>query len=92
MNEMKWIPVAERLPDDGTPVLVVNDDGEMIVARYKDDDWYYKYCNYDYDVWDYGENGIPTHWMPLPPPPDKPETTYNPPINWCGEEPIGEET
>lgn len=64
-----WIPVSERLPDEHEFVLVCNDDGEMMIAKmagcyYKY--WVYKYCAYDTDCWDENENGLITHWMPLP--------------------------
>lgn len=67
----RWIPVEESLPDDNTPVLVVNDDGKVIVAKHEKDifGWYLKYSEYDFDVWDACENGAITHWMPLPEPP-----------------------
>lgn len=63
-----WIPVTERIPADGSDILVYCDDGEesRIVA-----------CNYDNGVWfDCVFNTVMvfkniTHWMPLPKPPKK---------------------
>lgn len=37
-NVGKWIPVEERLPKDHERVLVVNDDGKMMVAQRAEDD------------------------------------------------------
>lgn len=66
--QQKWIPVSERIPEDGSDILVYCDDGEesRIVA-----------CNYDNGVWfDCVFNTVMvfkniTHWMPLPKPPKK---------------------
>lgn len=32
-------------------------------------EWYYKYTNYDFDIWDNEEQGPVCYWMPLPEPP-----------------------
>jgi len=66
--QSRWIPVSERIPEDGSDILVYCDDGEesRIVA-----------CNYDNGVWfDCVFNTVMvfkniTHWMPLPKPPKK---------------------
>lgn len=66
VNNGGWIPVTERIPADGSDILVYCDDGEesRIVA-----------CNYDNGVWfDCVFNTVMvfkniTHWMPLPEPP-----------------------
>lgn len=67
----RWIPVTERLPEDGVFVLVCNDDGHMMIAKYESEvlGWYYKYTNYDFDMWDNEEQGPVCYWMPLPEPP-----------------------
>lgn len=69
----EWISVEERLPEDSVFVLVVNDDGQMMIARYNHGvpRWEYKYTNYDWDVWDDDLQGPITHWMPLPEPPEE---------------------
>lgn len=69
--ERKWIPVTERLPEDGKFVLVCNDDGHMMIAKHETEtyEWYYKYTNYDFDIWDNEEQGPVRYWMPLPEPP-----------------------
>lgn len=66
-----WVPVTERLPEDGKFVLVCNDDGHMMIAKHETEtcEWYYKYTNYDFDIWDNEEQGPVCYWMPLPEPP-----------------------
>ena len=67
----QWIPVTERLPKDGEFALVCNDDGHMMIAKHETEtyEWYYKYTNYDFDIWDNEEQGPVRYWMPLPEPP-----------------------
>ena len=69
----EWISVEDRLPCDGLFVLVCNDDGHMMIAKYESEmvRWEYKYTNYDHDVWDDDEQGPVCWWMPLPPEPPK---------------------
>ena len=71
LSKPKWIPVTERLPEDGEFVLVCNDDGHMLIAKHETEtyEWYYKYTNYDFDIWDNEEQGPVCYWMPLPEPP-----------------------
>ena len=73
----KWIPVTERLPEDGLPrfskvkqikVLTASrsDKGVITVRsqmRYRD-----SWCNEERWRWKYSGSEI-THWMPLPEPP-----------------------
>lgn len=68
-----WIPVTERLPEEGIFVLVCNDDVHMMIAKYETEtyEWYYKYTNYDFDIWDNEEQGPVCYWMPLPEPPEE---------------------
>ena len=67
----KWIPVTGRLPEDGKFVLVCNDDWHMMIAKHETEtyEWYYKYMNYDFDIWDNEEQGPVRYWIPLPEPP-----------------------
>ena len=63
-----WIPVTERLPDDGSDILAYTENGEdaRIVP-----------ANYDRGIWfDCCFNRVAeniTHWMPLPEPPEEGE-------------------
>lgn len=65
----RWIPVSERLPEDGVWVLVYV-HGDIGLA------WVKHYSDLPEDVW-YGlgegfrlVDDAPTHWMPLPPKPE----------------------
>jgi hypothetical protein len=80
----EWQPIA-TLPHDGDeadrekcghwhgPVLLYVPDqygGVMVVAQMDSDMWLYGPCP-DGDTRTYGDLGAePTHWMPLPPPPN----------------------
>jgi hypothetical protein len=55
----KWIPVTERLPEENTAVIAVDDNGNVFECLYAYDGW---------DLWD-DNTIIVTHWMPLPEPP-----------------------
>lgn len=52
----RWIPVTERLPQKGVDVLVTYPDRHINMGTAGYDDWI------DEDV----EDGLVTHWMPLP--------------------------
>lgn len=69
----EWISVKDRMPEDGIFVLVCNDDGHMMIAKWESEvvRWEYKYMNYDWDVWDEEEQGPICYWMPLPEPPEE---------------------
>lgn len=55
--ESRWVPVGERLPEDGYTVLAV-DGNEMIGTAFLQlGIWYVDGCLDDGDV---------THWLPLP--------------------------
>jgi hypothetical protein len=58
---MEWQPI-ETAPKDGTKVLIVDDDGVVDVAAYL--------IGKRYGYWDTETFCCPTHWMPLPPPPN----------------------
>lgn len=62
-NAFQWISVKDRLPAVDTRVLVY-EDGVMIVNAISS-------LNHRWDLYDNGENCRPTHWMPLPKPPEK---------------------
>lgn len=79
---MEWQPI-ETAPKNGTKVLIVNDDGAMAVAHYieqwnersefvrkaKDGD-VFRTVREEIGYWDTDTAYCPTHWMPLPPPPN----------------------
>jgi hypothetical protein len=64
----RWIPVTERMPDNGVEVLTWNPTGPyQTVACWVGNEWSSGDCRADaYDRFE--EEGI-THWMPLPAPP-----------------------
>lgn len=57
----QWIPVAERLPGDWCPVLVVLRDIEKpLIGSYRNNAWFWEKFGTTF------VNGAVTHWMPLP--------------------------
>lgn len=54
----RWIPVSERLPEQGQEVIVY--DGGVLKPKV----FCYLFWNKDYNSW-----ARITHWMPLPEPP-----------------------
>lgn len=72
---MGWQPI-ETAPKDGTAVLVANKNGAWI-AKYEpvyqsgyrpENPWFSLMLNHDHVR--KGKPYAPTHWMPLPPPPN----------------------
>lgn len=61
-NKPRWIPVTERLPEDGTEVLAFNKTGFAYVDCWTDGKWK---INSMVDE----EHESVTHWMQLPEPP-----------------------
>lgn len=60
----KWIPVTERLPKDWEDVLVRLQCGDCVVAARSGPIWRVRWFNGRLDR-------EPTHWMPLPEPPEE---------------------
>lgn len=64
LEEMGWIPVAERLPDDVMTVLIAQEDGEVWVGYHDAGEWFYASAD---------PAGVAvTHWRDLPPHPSIP--------------------
>lgn len=58
--EQRWIPVAERLPEDGTYLTTL--DGELVGQEKP----FTGMCGIENGKWD--EDGCVIAWMPLPEP------------------------
>lgn len=54
---MRWIPVSERMPETGVPVLGHLNGGCEVVWMLEGHKWYGPF-GYAYDA--------PSHWMPIP--------------------------
>ena len=71
VRPVKWIPVTERLPDTGVDVLV-KFPHNMAVASIDIGEWVVNsgdgWCT---DINLAGGEKNPTHWMPLPQPPEE---------------------
>lgn len=74
VQQMRWIPVEERLPEENVTVLAFNADPhaeKYVLARYRVVVYFgYCWCQFDqeYDSWCASCWKV-THWMPLPPGP-----------------------
>lgn len=67
MDQMEWISVNDRLPDNDTDVLLLF-PRNMAVGYYHYDEWSVASGDDMYTcVREHEER--PTHWMPLPAPP-----------------------
>jgi len=82
----KWIPVSEKLPENGQTVLILH-YGECGMATFDgnpeniDGDSFYPSFCFETSRWWWDENNYcngsdddcPTHWQPLPEPPESEE-------------------
>lgn len=66
-----WQPI-ETAPKDGTPILVINDSGDMAVCAWAEQygcHGWYATTAFNYEG--FGDmRGFEKRWMPLPPPPE----------------------
>ncbi len=79
---MRWIPVDERLPEEGEYVSVLFGKDEKTVGSWftETETEEYETIGFEYkqwEVWNFGDNKFkyvdnpPTHWMPLPAVPER---------------------
>lgn len=71
IREQRWIPVTERLPEKQKDVLIYFENGNAAVGFWHDQDedvtfW----CAYTDGGYYTDCEAEPTHWMPLPEPPE----------------------
>ena len=59
----EWIPVTERLPEEGVPVLCACRANIYSVMKWDGIDWYENPTHIYM-------GGFVTHWMPIPEPPE----------------------
>ncbi len=65
-----WIPTVERLPEENVDCLVYPASEEIVIARLVKGNFYYWWFDaFDSPDWVKVE-GVVTHWMPLPKPPE----------------------
>lgn len=70
LSKPHWIPVTERLPEDGVYVLGRYKNNEMAVVSVLDHDEDFTFWRAQTDEgWEADCDTEPTHWMPLPEPP-----------------------
>jgi len=81
LEQYRWIPCSERLPDEGEFVKVLFGDKEYSVGSWflETETEEYQVNGFEYnqwEVWNFGTSKFeyvdnkPTHWMPLPPAPE----------------------
>ena len=67
--QLEWLDI-ETAPKDGTNILITNKANDTFVCHYREGFWYSDF----YDGYDYGYLfSEPTHWRPLPKPPEENE-------------------
>ncbi|MDM4157348.1 DUF551 domain-containing protein [Klebsiella oxytoca] len=60
----RWIPVSERMPEDGQHIIIFCDDAFVLSAQYRDGEFFDVVR--DGDEFFETTSRCVTHWMPLP--------------------------
>ena len=68
-ENLRWIPVTERLPEIGRKCLIAN--REIVVRGWLRPDGVWKTGVSSDEIWRKFSLHPPTHWMPLPEPPEE---------------------
>ena len=68
-EESRWIPVGERLPEEGERVLLTDENGDIEIAIRRDHYGRRVWADSADDDYSWWMMEAWTHWMPLPPPP-----------------------
>lgn len=64
-----WISVEDRLPEIGDEVMIYSPTNGFFISQY---DLFPHFRDGDIPIFEY-QNVTPTHWMPLPEPPEEDE-------------------
>lgn len=63
---MDWISIADKKPDNASPVLVYYHDDEVAVAQYVNGEFIVPHCASCDSGWSAYRIDDVSHWMPLP--------------------------